>query len=307
MHATNPTSFVSCGQRCAAWLTGPAGPGPHPGVVLAHGLGATHEMKLGQYEQAFADAGLVVLSFDYRHHGASEGEPRQLVSMRRQRDDVLSALDFLATQPDVDPGRLALWGTSLGATPVFLAAARHRELAAVIVQCPILHGPGASRRVGLRATLRVTPAVLDDIVRAVRRRPRRYVAIVGERDDVALVTAPGAKTGWESVMPPGFDFDNRVPAATGLWLLANLTARKARSIRCPLLVCVPDGEELIDPAIATRAAAAAPQGRALHLDTGHFGLYHPPLFDAVVAHQASFLQEHLRLEPMADAYSGPAR
>ena len=35
-------SFMSRGIRCAAWLTLPGGPGPHPGLVLAHGLGATH-------------------------------------------------------------------------------------------------------------------------------------------------------------------------------------------------------------------------------------------------------------------------
>ena len=70
MSATIPTERVdfSCrGIRCAAWLTLPAGPGPHPAVVLVHGLGATHDMMLAQYEQHFAAAGIATLAFDYRN------------------------------------------------------------------------------------------------------------------------------------------------------------------------------------------------------------------------------------------------
>ena len=51
---TARVSFMSRGTRCAGWLTLPDGPGPHPGLVLAHGLGATHGMLLSQYEQHFA-------------------------------------------------------------------------------------------------------------------------------------------------------------------------------------------------------------------------------------------------------------
>ena len=47
---TERVDFESRGTRCAAWLTLPAGAGPHPAVVLVHGLGATHDMMLAQYE-----------------------------------------------------------------------------------------------------------------------------------------------------------------------------------------------------------------------------------------------------------------
>ena len=82
--ATVRVGFESGGQRCAAWLTLPAEPGPHPAIVLAHGLGATHDMMLPQYEQHFAAAGIGVLSFDYRHTGMSDGVPRQHISIRKQ-------------------------------------------------------------------------------------------------------------------------------------------------------------------------------------------------------------------------------
>ena len=96
MPVTLPTQrvdFRSDGTRCSAWLTLPPGAGPHPAVVLVHGFGATHDMMLPQYEQHFAAAGIATLAFDYRYTGASDGEPRQHISLRKQRADVAAALD----------------------------------------------------------------------------------------------------------------------------------------------------------------------------------------------------------------------
>src|ERR1700733_1182306 len=92
---TEQVEFRSDGIRCAAWLTLPTTDGPHPAVVLVHGLGATHDMLLAQYEQHFAAAGIAALAFDYRHTGASDGQPRQRISMPRQRADVTAALSYL--------------------------------------------------------------------------------------------------------------------------------------------------------------------------------------------------------------------
>ncbi len=49
---TERVDFHSGGTRCAAWMTLPRGPGPHPAVVLVHGLGATHDMMLAQSRRA---------------------------------------------------------------------------------------------------------------------------------------------------------------------------------------------------------------------------------------------------------------
>src|ERR1700733_3242495 len=86
--ATKRLTFDSCGTGCAAWLTLPAGGGPHPAAVLAHGLGATHGMMIAQYEQHFAASGIATLAFDYRHTGESGGTPRQRITMRRHLQDV---------------------------------------------------------------------------------------------------------------------------------------------------------------------------------------------------------------------------
>lgn len=296
MERTAPTvrsDFVSGTQRCAAWITLPTGPGPHPAVVLAHGLGATREMMLAQYEQHFAAAGIATLAFDYRHTGASEGTPRQRFSIRRQCRDLHAALDHLRTHPDIDSTRLGLWGTSLGGMNVLRVAAERADIAVALVQCPIVHGRAAARTLGLRAVLRMAPAIGADALRALRRGARHYVPIVGPPGSKAMVTVSGAESGWYSTVPPGGSFDNRIAAADMAGVVLASGLRHVRRISAPLLVCVCDSETLMDPRYAALAAARAPRGVARHYDSDHFAIYHPPLVERVLADQTAFLTEHL--------------
>jgi fermentation-respiration switch protein FrsA (DUF1100 family) len=55
-------------------------------------------------------AGLSVLLFDYRGYGRSEGRPSEQGLYR----DALAAHDYLITEGRVSPGRLVLFGRSLG-------------------------------------------------------------------------------------------------------------------------------------------------------------------------------------------------
>ncbi|BBY82572.1 alpha/beta fold hydrolase [Mycolicibacterium pulveris] len=290
---TERADFRSRGVRCAAWLTLPESAGPHPGVVLVHGLGATHDMMLAQYEQHFAKAGIATLAFDYRNTGESEGEPRQHISLKHQRHDVAAALVRLKRCLHVDAARVGLWGTSLGGMNVVRVAAGRDDVAAAVVQCPIVHGPSAARRLGLAASLRLTPAIIEDVLRAVTRRGRRHVPIVAPPASLAMVSVAGAQAGWNSTVPPGGRFDNRIVALDAVAMVASSALRHARNVSAPLLVCVCDRETLMDPRYAVLVAQRAPRGQARHFDSDHFAIYHPPLVGRVLAVQTAFLQEHL--------------
>ena len=296
MPTTIPTQrvdFLSGGTRCAAWLTLPPGAGPHPAVVLVHGFGATHDMMLPQYEQHFAAAGIATLAFDYRNTGASDGQPRQHISLRGQRADVAAALNFVAANSEIDAGRVGLWGTSLGGMNVLRVAAVRDDVAVAVVQCPMVHGPAAALRLGVGAPLRLAPFIAEDALRALLRRGRRYVPIVGPPGSVAVVTVEGAEAGWNSTVPPGGQFENRVAAADAVGLVVTSALRHARDIAAPLLVCVCDRENLIDPKYVELVARRAPRGVARHYDSDHFEIYHPPLVGRALADQTAFLQEHL--------------
>ncbi|GAS96760.1 alpha/beta hydrolase [Mycolicibacterium canariasense] len=296
---TERLDFFSGGTRCAAWLTLPAGAGPHPAVALVHGLGAVRDMMLPGYEQHFASAGIATLAFDYRYTGSSEGQPRQRISLRRQGQDVHAALASLRAHPAIDSTRLGLWGTSLGAMNVVRVAAQRADIAAAVVQCPIVHGPGAARALGVRAALRTAPAIAEDLLRAALRPvfgdDRRHIPIVGPPGGFALVTADGAEAGWNSTVPAGATFDNRIVGADAVTMITTSALRCARRVRAPLLVCVCDRENLMHPRYAEAVARRAPNGVARHYDSDHFAIYHAPLVGQVLADQTAFLQEHLRV------------
>jgi pimeloyl-ACP methyl ester carboxylesterase len=292
---TETTRIPSGGGHLNAWLTLPstAPPGPHPVVVLVHGGGATHDMGLPAYEGAFSAAGLAVLAFDFRHLGSSSGEPRGLMSARRYLRDVESALAFVRARPELDADRIALWGTSFGASHVVAVAARHTELAAAVVQCPVFSGREIALSTGLRRLAGFTGPIVADLFAAATGRSRRYLQVVGRPGDRAFVTQPGAWEGWHSLIGEGSTFDNRVPAASALDMLRYHSTAQLPNVRCPLLVCVSDRENLIDPAGVALAAATAPTATVRHYPADHFDVYHGDLRRRIVADQIQFLTTHL--------------
>jgi uncharacterized protein len=116
------------GLAYAFWL--PEDPDPHPGVVVVHGAGSRKENHADFARLAVAN-GWAALTFDLPGHGGSEP-----VFTGRAVDDVIAMADLLAVQPEVDPTRVALRGSSLGGFLAICAAAAEPEVAGVIAICP---------------------------------------------------------------------------------------------------------------------------------------------------------------------------
>jgi uncharacterized protein len=159
--------FASGGEECAAWLWPPAdSDAPAPCVVLGHGFGALKEARLDAYAERFSAAGYAALAFDYRHFGGSDGEPRQLVDIARQRADWQAAVGFTRGLEGVDSDRIAVWGSSLAGGHVIHTAAVDDRVAAAIAQVPHTDGIATLRALGLRRALRLT--VLGSVDRGAR-------------------------------------------------------------------------------------------------------------------------------------------
>src|SRR5579864_6221258 len=146
-------TFDSQGASCAAWLYYPDSAGPYPCVILASGFGAIREMHLHAYAERFVQAGLAALVFDYRHFGASTGEPRQLLDIKQQLADWTAAISYVRTLDDIDPERIALWGSSFSGGHVIELAARDQHIAAVVAQVPFVDGIATALALGLRHIL----------------------------------------------------------------------------------------------------------------------------------------------------------
>lgn len=135
-------SFQCGGLTCRGWFYRAEGvKGASPVIVMSHGITAVKEQCLAPYAERFAAEGFSVLAFDYRHLGASDGEPRGLVDPRRQQDDIRAALTWVSGMPGIDPRRIALWGTSFSGGHALFVGALDPRVKVVAVQVPALNIP----------------------------------------------------------------------------------------------------------------------------------------------------------------------
>lgn len=144
------------GLRLAADILSPNGPKPLPAILLCHGWGGRKQHLLDLYAHFFAAAGFVVMVFDYRTWGESDGKPvpapnepmltaagEQIIKVRIIREvvdpadhvaDVRAALAYLLAEPCVDPDRVGLFGSSYGAGHVLAVAGTDDRIRAVVAQ-----------------------------------------------------------------------------------------------------------------------------------------------------------------------------
>lgn len=111
-----------------------------PCIIMTHGFSALKEHSLAKFADVFVKAGLCVLVYDNRNFGESEGEPRFEVNPELQVQDLLSAISFLATKPEVDKNKIGLWGTSFSGGNVLVAAASDDRVRCVVAQVPFVKG-----------------------------------------------------------------------------------------------------------------------------------------------------------------------
>jgi dienelactone hydrolase len=301
MTSRSDVSFVSGGRRCAGWLYLPAGSaGRVPCVVMAHGTTGTMDLGLAGYAQRFAAAGFAVLLFDYRHFGASEGRPRQLVKVGRQVADWRAAVRFARTLPRIDPDRIALWGTSLSAGHVVTVAARDAKIAAVVAQLPFMgvDTRHASPRSG-RVTRALFAAAIRDAIGGLIGRPPVMVPMVGEPGAVAVFPGGEDYAVARTLAASAPRWRNEMAARSLFSLMRYRPGRLAGHLAVPLLVCVADGDTAASLRLAIRAAEQAPLGRLRRYPGGHFGAYLGDVFAQMVADQVAFLQRYLAPAPTA--------
>lgn len=281
--------FISQGEHCEAWLYLPDGPGPHPCIVFAHGIGAIRQVRVGAYAERFTHAGYGVFAFDYRNWGTSEGKPRYLCKIRDQQADIHAAIEHVRGLKAVDPARLVLFGSSFGGGHVLAVGAARPDLAAVIAQCAVVDGLAAAAKTPLLLALRWTLAGLADQFRAVVGSTPHYIKLAGEPGQLALMTAPGAEAAYLAMIDGPSPWRNLIAARFILGVPLFRPIRQARRVGPKLLMVVTDRDEICPPSIMAKAARLAPNGEAVHFDAGHFEIYFGELFERATAAMLAFL------------------
>ena len=279
-------TFRSGGGECGAWWY-PGEDGGSPVVVFGHGLGGVRQGGLEPFAERFVQAGYAALVFDYRHFGASTGEPRQLVSIKRQHEDWVSAVRWVRERAGGAP--VVLHGTSYGGGHALSTAAGDPGIAALIAQIPFTDGFAVSRAASLSHSLKMTGVGLDDAARAALRRPRRYIPIVGPPGSLAAITSPGAVAGYRSMFPGSDPSQDVITAASLLELPRYRPGRRANRVACPALLCVAANDSVTPPGPAIEAAKRIPRGELRTYPIDHFDIYVGEGFERAVADQLDFL------------------
>ena len=100
--------------------------------MVLHGFGSNKSSSnTMEPTQILSSLGYVVLRFDMRGCGESEGERGNLICLE-QVEDTSSALTFLAKHPAVDPDRIAVVGSSFGGAVAVYTGGVDPRVAAVI-------------------------------------------------------------------------------------------------------------------------------------------------------------------------------
>jgi uncharacterized protein len=275
----NDTTFLSAETICRAWHYRPVALAqkPNPCIVMAHGLGGTRDARLEPYAEFFARAGYDVLLFDYRHFGASDGQPRQLLSISRQLADWAAAIKHARSMPYIDPTKVALWGSSFSGGHVIVAAARDGKIAAVSAQGPMMDGMAAVRNVidyaGLGTVLRLTGlGILDLVMQFLGRKPV-YIPLVAEPGEIAAMSTPDAYQGYLDLAPPGFR--NEMTARLSLELGFYRPIAYASRLPCAALIQVCSDDSVAPPEAAIETARRGGENIQLEIYEGmkHFDIY----------------------------------
>ena len=283
--------FESRGVPCRGYLYRPESGGPVPCVIMGHGFAATRDAGLAPFAEAFAGAGYAVFVFDYRHFGASGGEPRQLLVPGREIEDWLSALAFVRQLPDIKTDAIALWGTSFGGGLVTVAAARDGHVQAIIAQCPMMDGLASVLAVigyaGLGQGLKLTAHGMRDIGRAVVGRSPHYIASAGRPGEVAAMSAHDCYDGYTALLPE--DAPNRVAARIGVTLPTFRPIASAGKVTCPALIQICETDTVAPVKATEKAAARMPKSEVKRYPVGHFDIYQGEARAASIADQLEFL------------------
>jgi len=273
-----------------------------PVIIMAHGFSATiNGMVADNYAEAFCQAGFAVLLYDHRNFGISDGEPRQEINMWVQARGYKSAIHFVATLPEIDASKIAIWGDSLSAAEVILVGAIDVRVKAIIAQVPAYGSdlPPTDPKGDLFSSLQDTFLNSDlDGLPETLRGPLPVVSF----DQAGTPSALLPLTAYRWFIEYGGRYDtkwkNSVTIAIKDTPVRLNAALCAPHLKAPILMVVSIDDEMegASSVFARKVFQLAPQPKQLiEIDGGHFGLLHypSPLFDEASKAQIDFLTRYL--------------
>jgi len=290
-------NFNVNGATVRGWLFLPVGLSLRvPCIIMGHGFGGTKNMGLDSYATRFQEAGIAVLAFDYRCMGESDGDPRQLVWIPYQLEDYAAAIEYARSLKEIDPERIALWGTSLSGGHVLVTAVKDNKIASVSAQCPLLDGTAGYdqqlHQVGIKHVFRMVGHAQRDLVRSWLGLSPYKIPLVGKPGTVALMADTDAWNTFSELTPN--DFVNEACARIGIRMDKYRPISQVSKIHCPVLIQACDYDRALPLNVVKKAEVLMGQlAQVIHYHIGHFDIYLGDNFEKAVNDQLAFFKKHL--------------
>jgi dipeptidyl aminopeptidase/acylaminoacyl peptidase len=292
--ASQPVSFYSEGTRLSGDLFLPGGLASserHAGIVLCHGYTGVRNLYLPDTAKVLTNAGYVVLTFDYKGWGDSDG-PKSRLSPYGRVIDSQAALTFLGAQPMVDPDRLGIYGTSYGGATVVWTAAIDPRVKAVVSVVGIGHGRRWMRSV------RRPDEFSDLLAKSEADRVRRVMTGQSEFADRSAVLLPDRQSADLAAAArrgnPGAV--NEIPLeyiddTLGFhpeWIVDKIAPR-------PVLFITSDDDRLVPPdeSESLYAKAGEPKRLIMLKGWGHYEVYTGEAFRQVIEPTLAWYRQYL--------------
>ncbi|KAJ6543629.1 alpha/beta-hydrolase, partial [Mycena vulgaris] len=224
-----------------AWSFLPSGPGPHPVIVIAHGLGCNKLLGLTAYAEEFSAAGYAHLVFDYRRWGTSDGTRRDSVYVSEQQDDYRMVVKYARQQPHYDPQCVVVWGSSF---------ARLSSLNLTASMSINAYCGGPSLKIGFNCWF-ITFFVLGllDLLADMLHLPPLYIPTIAAPGKFACIPKDG-REGFRSVTEEPRYVSKLIRVAASVFFRAakHLPMKTLHLIHCPILLVAGKRDVICPPA-----------------------------------------------------------
>ena len=250
-------------------------------VLLCHGYTGVKDLYLPDNAKTLNDAGYVVMTFDYKGWGESEGTRSRLAPYSRVAD-VQAAMTYLGMQPEADAGRIGLYGTSYGGATVSWTGAVDQRAKCIVSVVGIGNGARWMSRV------RRVDEWFDLQERSKEDREKRASTGESEYVDRSEILLPDRQS---AELAAAARRNN--PAAVGTipleyvddtigfnpeWIVDKISPR-------PILFITSDNDRLVLPEESEQlyAHAGDPKKLVVLKGYGHYEVYSEPAFSEVMA------------------------
>ena len=260
-------------------------------VLLCHGYTGVKDLYLPDNAKTLNDAGYVVMTFDYKGWGESEGTRSRLAPYSRVAD-VQAAMTYLGMQPEADADRIGLYGTSYGGATVSWTGAVDQRAKCIVSVVGIGHGARWMSRV------RRVDEWFDLQERSKEDREKRASTGESEYVDRSEILLPDRQS---AELAAAARRNN--PAAVGTipleyvddtigfnpeWIVDKISPR-------PILFITSDNDRLVLPEESEQlyAHAGEPKKLVVLKGYGHYEVYTEPAFSEVMAATLEWYRRYL--------------